>query len=231
MIQTRKSNDRGHTKLDWLDSRHSFSFADYYDPRHTNFRSLRVINEDRVAPEMGFGMHPHRDMEIITYVISGALRHRDSMGNAAVMRAGDVQRISAGTGITHSEMNDSPKEPVHFLQIWIMPDRKDVKPAYAEKSFAQAEAGRLHLIASKSGREGSIPIHQDADVFLGKLKEGHGTRYPVAKGRHAWLQLIQGELDANGTRLAPGDAIAISEADLLNLSAIQPCDFLIFDLN
>jgi hypothetical protein len=231
MIEIRKSNDRGHAEHGWLDSRHSFSFADYYDPQHVNFHALRVINEDRVAPDAGFGMHPHRDMEIITYVISGALRHRDSMGNTAVMHAGDVQRISAGTGITHSEMNDSPKEPVHFLQIWITPDRKDAKPAYAEKSFARAEAGRLHLIASKLGRDGSIPINQDADVFLGKLEEGGSARHTLAAGRHAWLQLIRGELDANGTRLVAGDAVAISEADSLTLDAITPSDFLIFDLN
>jgi redox-sensitive bicupin YhaK (pirin superfamily) len=231
MIQMRKSNERGHAEHGWLDSYHSFSFADYYDPQHTNFRSLRVINEDRVAPEMGFGMHPHRDMEIVTYVVSGALRHRDSMGNTAVMHAGDVQRISAGTGITHSEMNDSPKEPVHLLQIWIMPDHKGAKPAYAEKSFAQAEPGRLHLVASKSGREGSIPINQDADLFLGKLKTGDSARHSIAAGRHAWLQLIQGELDANGARLTPGDAVAISEIDSLTLSATKPSDFLLFDLN
>jgi len=231
MIQLRKSNDRGHAEHGWLDSHHTFSFADYYDPKHTNFRSLRVINEDFVAPEMGFDMHPHRDMEIITYVVSGALRHRDSMGNTAVMRAGDVQRISAGTGIMHSETNDSPREPVHLLQIWIMPDRKDAKPAYAEKSFARAEPGRLHLVASKSGREGSIPIHQDADLFLGKLKAGDKTSHALAAGRHAWLQLIQGELDANGARLAPGDAVAMSEIGAVTLSAIKPSDFLLFDLN
>jgi redox-sensitive bicupin YhaK (pirin superfamily) len=231
MIQMRKSNDRGHAEHGWLDSYHSFSFADYYDPQHTNFRSLRVINEDRVAPEMGFSMHPHRDMEIITYVVSGALRHRDSMGNTAVMRGGDVQRISAGTGIMHSEINDSPKEPVHLLQIWIMPDHKGAKPAYAEKSFAQAEPGRLHLVVSKSGRDGSIPINQDTDLFLGKFKAADSARHSIAAGRHAWVQLIQGELDANGTRLTPGDAVAISEVDSLTISAIKPSDFLLFDLN
>jgi len=231
MIQIRKSNERGHAEHGWLDSYHTFSFADYYDPKHTNFRSLRVINEDYVAPEMGFGMHPHRDMEIITYVVGGALRHRDSMGNTAVMQAGDVQRISAGTGIMHSEINDSPKEPVHLLQIWIMPDHKGAKPGYAEKSFAQAEPGRLHLVASKSGREGSIAINQDADLLLGKLKKGDSTKHALATGRHAWLQLIKGELDANGTRLTPGDAIAVSETDSLVLLAIKPSDFLLFDLN
>jgi len=231
MIQLRKSNERGHAEHGWLDSYHTFSFADYYDPEHTHFRSLRVINEDYVAPEMGFSMHPHRDMEIITYVVSGELRHRDSMGNTAVMRAGDVQRISAGTGILHSEMNDSAKEPVHLLQIWIMPDHKGAKPGYAEKSFAKAETGRLHLVASKTGREGSISINQDADLFLGKLQKGDSAKHPIAEGRHAWVQLVKGELDVNGTRLTPGDAVAISKTDSLTLAAIKLSDFLVFDLN
>ena len=231
MIQLRKSNERGHAEHGWLDSYHTFSFADYYDPEHTHFRSLRVINEDYVAPEMGFSMHPHRDMEIITYVVSGELRHRDSMGNTAVMRAGDVQRISAGTGILHSEMNDSAKEPVHLLQIWIMPDHKGAKPGYAEKSFAKAETGRLHLVVSKTGREGSISINQDADLFLGKLQKGDTAKHPIAEGRHAWVQLVKGELDVNGTRLTPGDAVAISKTDSLTLAAIKLSDFLVFDLN
>ena len=229
--QIRKSKDRGHAEHGWLDSYHSFSFADYYDPEHTHFRSLRVINEDRVAPEMGFSMHPHRDMEIITYVISGALRHRDSMGNTAVMRAGDVQRISAGTGIMHSEVNDSRKDPVHFLQIWIMPDAKGAKPAYAEKSFAKAETGKLHLVVSKTGREGSIAINQDADLFLGKWSEGQRVQHTLAGGRSAWVQLINGELDVNGERIMPGDAVAISQANALTLSATKSSDFLLFDLN
>ena len=181
MIQVRKSNERGHAEHGWLNSYHTFSFADYYDPEQTNFRDLRVINEDYVAPEMGFGMHPHRDMEIITYVVSGALKHSDSMGNTAVMRAGDVQRISAGTGILHSEINDSTTEPVHLLQIWIFPDKKGVKPGYAEKSFAKAELGRLHLIASKTGRDGSISINQDTSLYLGKLSAG---RHGEAIDRH-----------------------------------------------
>jgi len=231
MTQLRKSNERGHAEHGWLDSYHTFSFADYYDPAHTHFRSLRVINEDYVAPEMGFGMHPHRDMEIITYVISGALRHRDSMGNTAVMRAGDVQRISAGTGILHSEINESTKEPVHLLQIWIMPDHKGVKPGYAEKSFAKVESGRLHLVASKTGRDGSIAINQDAELLLGKLNEGDSVNHEIASGRHAWVQLINGELEANGTRLSPGDAVAISKADALELKALKPSDLLVFDLN
>jgi redox-sensitive bicupin YhaK (pirin superfamily) len=210
MIKIRKSNDRGAANHGWLDARHTFSFADYYDPENTNFRSLRVINEDRVAPKMGFGMHPHRDMEIITYVISGALKHSDSMGHTAVMRGGDVQRISAGTGIEHSEVNASASEPVHLLQIWITPDHKNAKPAYAEKSFADAKPGRLHLIASKSGREGSIPINQDADLFLGRLTAGGAVDQPLEARRHGWLQVVEGDLDLNGETLHAGDATSCS---------------------
>ena len=231
MIQIRKSNERGHSSHGWLDSHHTFSFADYYDPEHTHFRSLRVINEDRVAPKMGFGMHPHRDMEIITYVVEGALRHRDSMGNTAVMRGGDVQRISAGTGIEHSEVNDSAAEPVHLLQIWITPDHKNAKPAYAEKSFAKVEPGQLHLITSKSGREGSIAINQDADLYLAKLRQGESLKHAFAAGRNGWLQVIEGEVEANGTKLASGDAAAIAKTDALTISAAKPAHFLLFDLN
>jgi redox-sensitive bicupin YhaK (pirin superfamily) len=231
MITVRKSNERGHAEHGWLDSYHTFSFADYYDPAHTGFRDLRVINEDYVAPEMGFGMHPHRDMEIITYVVSGALQHKDSMGNTAVMRAGDVQRISAGTGIRHSEVNASAKEPVHLLQIWIIPDTKGATPRYAEKSFAQAEAGKLHLVASKTGREGSIPINQDAELFLGKLGAGETIAQVLGAKRHGWLQLIKGELNVNGTKLHPGDAAAVSETEKLILTAAKNAEFLLFDLN
>ena len=231
MITLRKSTERGHAQHGWLDSHHTFSFADYYDPAHTHFRDLRVINEDRVAPEMGFGMHPHRDMEIITYVVSGALRHSDSMGNTAVMRAGDVQRISAGTGILHSEVNASAKEPVHFLQIWIMPDRKSATPGYAEKSFAQAAPGKLHLVASKTGRDGSLPINQDAGLYLGKLAAGETIAQVIGAKRHGWLQLIKGELNVNGTRLQPGDAAAISDTEKLILTAATTAEFLLFDLN
>jgi len=231
MIQMRKSNERGHANHGWLDSHFTFSFADYYDPEHTNFRSLHVINEDRVAPKMGFGMHPHRDMEIITYVVDGALRHRDSMGNTAVMRAGDVQRISAGTGITHSEINDSERESVHLLQIWIMPDHKNATPAYAEKSFAKVGPGQLHLITSKTGREGSIPINQDADLYVARLKQGGSLTHSFAVGRSGWLQVIEGEVEANGNKLAGGDAAALVKTDALTISAAKPAHFLLFDLN
>jgi len=231
MITVRKSNERGHAEHGWLDSYHTFSFADYYDPAHTHFRDLRVINEDYVAPEMGFGMHPHRDMEIVTYVVSGALQHKDSMGNTAVMRGGDVQRISAGTGIMHSEVNASTKEPVHLLQIWIFPDRKGAKPGYAEKSYAQAEPGKLHLVASKTGRDGSITINQDAGLYLGKLAAGDTVAQVLGAKRHGWLQLIKGELNVNGTKLQPGDAAAISETEKVILTAAAQAEFLLFDLN
>ncbi len=231
MIKVRKSNERGHAEHGWLDSYHTFSFADYYDPAHTHFRDLRVINEDYVAPEMGFGMHPHRDMEIITYVVSGALQHKDSMGNTAVMRAGDVQRISAGTGILHSEVNASSKDPVHLLQIWIFPDRKGATPGYAEKSFAQAAPGKLHLVASKTGRDGSISINQDAGLYLGKLPQGETAVHVLGAKRHAWLQLIKGELTLDGTKLQPGDAAAVSETEKLVITAAKDAEFLLFDLN
>jgi len=231
MIQIRKSGERGHADHGWLKSYHTFSFADYYDPQHTHFRALRVINEDWVAPKMGFGMHPHHDMEIITYVVDGALRHRDSMGNTAVMRGSDVQRISAGTGITHSEFNDSTDAPVHLLQIWILPDQKSVTPAYAEKSFAPVEPGQLHLIASKTGRAGSISINQDADLYVAKLKSGENLHRAFAEGRHGWLQLIEGEVEVNGNRLSRGDAAAVSKTDKLTITAAQPAHFLLFDLN
>jgi quercetin 2,3-dioxygenase len=231
MITLRKSNERGAADHGWLDARHTFSFADYYDPAHTGFRALRVINEDRVAPKMGFGMHPHRDMEIITYVISGALQHRDSMGHSAVMRAGDVQRISAGSGILHSEVNASETEPVHLLQIWLHPDHKNAKPAYAEKSFALAEAGRLHLVASKTGRDGSLSINQDTDLYFGKLGAGDFAKHQLATGRHAWVQVIGGDLDVNGETLHAGDAAQLSDETALRLTAKSPADFLLFDLN
>jgi quercetin 2,3-dioxygenase len=231
MMNVRKSGERGHANHGWLDSYHTFSFADYYDPEHTNFRALRVINEDFIAPAKGFGTHPHNDMEIITYIVKGALQHRDSMGNSAVMRTGDIQRISAGSGIMHSEFNASSSEPVHLLQIWLAPDQKGVKPGYVEKSFAKAEPGRLHLAVSQTGRDGSIPIHQDADLYFSKLDAGQKAGLALRPGRHAWLQLIEGELDANGSRLSAGDAAGFSKTDALKLSAVDSAHFLLFDLN
>ena len=231
MIQIRKSNERGHANHGWLDSYHTFSFADYRDPAHDHFRTLRVINEDVVAPAEGFGMHPHRDMEIITYVVSGALQHKDSMGNTAVMRGGDVQRISAGSGILHSEFNASKTEPVHLLQIWLFPDKPNAKPGYAEKSFAAATTGKLHLVASKNGRDGSIPINQETDLFLGKLEPGKTLEHAVAPGRHGWLQLVKGTLEVNGQALGAGDAAALSDVLVVTISAREPAEFLFFDLN
>lgn len=231
MTNIRKSDERGHANHGWLDSYHTFSFADYYDPKHVNFRSLRVINEDFIAPGQGFGTHPHSDMEIITYIVKGALQHRDSMGNTAVMRAGDIQRISAGSGIMHSEFNASKREPLHLLQIWLMPDKKGVKPGYVEKSFAQAEPGKLYLATSKTGRDGSIPINQDADLYFSKLNAGQTTELALRPGRSAWLQLIEGKLEANGSLLQAGDAAGFEKVDALKVSAVDSAHFLLFDLN
>ncbi len=227
----RKANERGHANHGWLDTWHTFSFADYHDPRHMGFRSLRVINDDTVAPGAGFDTHPHRDMEIITYVLRGALQHRDSMGHSAVMRAGEVQRISAGTGVRHSEFNHSSVEPVHFLQIWILPDVSAVKPDYAEKSFATAPAGQLVLIASKSARAGSIPINQDADVFLAKFAGGDSVKHSLKPDRHAWVQVAEGEITLNGQRLATGDGAALGGETALELTATHPAQALLFDLS
>lgn len=230
MIKIRRSGDRGHANHSWLKSYHTFSFADYHDPKHLHFRELRVINEDWIAPGMGFGTHPHRDMEIVTYVVSGALRHQDSLGTTAVMRAGDVQRISAGTGVTHSEFNDSADEPVHLLQIWILPDHKGAIPNYAESSFAQLDPGQLRLIASKSGRDDSIPMHQSADIFAGRLAAGATLEHSIAADHGIWLQLIEGKLEAHGQVLAAGDALSVEKEDVLRLRAQEAAHFLLFDL-
>jgi quercetin 2,3-dioxygenase len=231
MITIRKAKDRGHADYGWLNTAYSFSFADYHDPKWMGFRSLRVINDDTVAGGGGFDMHPHRDMEIVTYVLSGALQHRDSMGNSAVMKAGDVQRISAGTGILHSEFNYSPIEPVHLLQIWIMPNRKGVKPDYAEKSYATAANGQLHLIASGTDREGAVSINQDADVFVAKLAAGDRIQHALKPGRNAWVQVAEGELTLNGQTLNAGDGAAVSEETVLELASQKPTQALVFDLN
>lgn len=231
MITIRRSADRGHANHGWLDTRHTFSFADYYDPDHVQFRSLRVINEDRVMGGRGFGRHPHRDMEIISYVVSGILEHQDSMGHRRLMKPGDVQRISAGSGIQHSEYNGSPVEPVHFLQIWILPDQQGVKPEYAQKSFAAIKPGGLNLIASKSGRNGSLPIHQDADVYVAKLSDAGQLQHHLEAGRFGWLQLIEGVLVLNGEELRAGDGAAISGERRLDLTAAQDSHFLLFELN
>src|SRR5688572_30844068 len=206
MVKIRKTNERGHAEHGWLDTYHTFSFADYYDPQWMGFRSLRVINDDLVMPGMGFGTHPHRDMEIITYILSGSLAHKDSMGNGRVIGKGDVQYMAAGTGVQHSEFNPSKEEAVHLLQIWIQPDQKGVAPSYAEKSLADASPGDLRLVTSKTGRDDSIAIHQDVDLWLAKLDPGDRVTHTLASGRQAWVHVAEGELALNGETLRAGDA-------------------------
>jgi redox-sensitive bicupin YhaK (pirin superfamily) len=231
MMKIRKAGERGHAEHGWLDTYHTFSFADYYDPQWMGFRTLRVINDDRVMPGMGFGTHPHRDMEIITYILSGALEHKDSMGNGRVIRPGEVQYMAAGTGVKHSEFNPSKDEPVHLLQIWIVPDHKGAPPHYAEKSIKDAAPGKLHLVTSKSGRDDSIAINQDADLWLARLGEGQRVTHELAPGRHAWVHVAEGGVILNGQKLGEGDAAAISEERSLELSGGKPAQILLFDLN
>lgn len=230
-MKIRKAHERGHAEHGWLDSYHTFSFADYYDPQWMGFRSLRVINDDRVMPGMGFGKHPHRDMEIITYILSGSLEHKDSMGNGRIIRAGEMQYMAAGTGVQHSEFNPSREEAVHLLQIWIQPDQKGVTPRYAEKSLKDAADGTLHLMTSKTGREGSIAIHQDADLWLAKLEAGQTVSHSLGKDRHAWLHIAEGEVKVNGELLSAGDAAAVTGPCELSLEAAKSSQVLLFDLN
>jgi len=233
MITIRPSAERGHANHGWLDTHYSFSFSDYYDPRHMGFRDLRVINEDRISAGRGFGMHPHRDMEILTYIVDGELSHRDSMGRGATIKRNDVQRMSAGTGIMHSEANQSQK-PVHLLQIWLLPEAEGLKPSYEDTTFAPEEKqNRLRLIAAHDGREGSTTIHQDASVYASVLDSGKSLSLDLKPGRHAWVQLISGELDVNDTRLAAGDGAAISDETKLTLTSVAgngAAEFLVFDL-
>jgi len=231
MITTRKANERGHSEHGWLDTYHTFSFADYYDPKWMGFRSLRVINDDLVMPRMGFGKHPHRDMEIITYILSGSLAHQDSMGNGRTISTGEFQYMAAGTGVQHSEQNPSVNEAVHLLQVWIMPDENGVKPRYAEKSMKDAATGALHLITSKTGRDGSMAIHQDADLWLAKLDAKQSVTHSLGAGRHAWLHVAEGEITLNGQVLSGGDAVAVSDESALKLTGAKPSQVLLFDLN
>jgi redox-sensitive bicupin YhaK (pirin superfamily) len=230
MIARRPSAERGHADHGWLDTHHTFSFANYYDPRFTGFRDLLVINEDRVQPGRGFGAHSHKDMEILTYVLEGTLGHKDSLGNGSEIRPGDVQRMSAGTGVTHSEANPSRTEPVHFLQIWITPGTAGLAPGYEQKRFALEHYGALTLIAARDGREGAVTIHQDADVLAGRLAAGNDVTHKLSPGRHAWVQVISGEMDVNGVRLSAGDGAAISDDPDVRLHATQPAHVLLFDL-
>jgi len=230
MIKIRKANERGHADHGWLDSYHTFSFADYHDPHFMGYRSLRVINEDRVAGGQGFGKHPHQDFEIVSYVVSGALKHEDSMGHKAVMRAGEVQRITAGTGIAHSEFNNSPTEAVHFLQIWLVPSKRGLPPNYAQQSFSEAPPSGLTLACSTDGRADSIVINQDVDLYIGRLDPKEKLTHPLEKGRHAWVQLIEGDLDVNTHALTPGDGASLDEEKELRLTSSARAHFLLFDL-
>lgn len=231
MLTIRKANDRGHANHGWLDTFHTFSFASYYDPRHMGFRALRVINDDRVDGGNGFGTHPHNDMEIITYILEGALQHRDSMGTGSVIKPGDVQRMTAGTGVTHSEFNASASEPVHLLQIWLLPEREDLKPSYEEKHFAKADRqDQLRLVASRGGENGSIHVNQDVRLYASLLASGKTVEHTLAKGRHAWLQVAKGGLRVNDLKLETGDGLAVSAEEKLQITATADSEFLLFDL-
>jgi redox-sensitive bicupin YhaK (pirin superfamily) len=231
MIQLRKSNERGHANHGWLDSYHTFSFADYYDPQHMAFRSLRVINEDRVAPGAGFPTHPHRDMEIVTYVVSGAVAHRDSTGGNGIIAAGDLQHMTAGSGVQHSEFNHSKTDPVHLLQIWITPASRGLTPGYDQTSLRQVKSeGPLKLAASPEGGDGVLKIHQDARILVGQMQAGEKVVHALETGRHAWVQLIEGKLTLNGQTLVAGDAAAVSEETALIIGAEEAAHFLVFDL-
>jgi redox-sensitive bicupin YhaK (pirin superfamily) len=231
MLTIRRAQDRGHADHGWLDSRHTFSFADYYHPKHMGFRTLRVINEDRVQPGRGFGRHGHRDMEIVSYVLEGALQHQDSMGTGSVIRPGDVQRMSAGTGVMHSEMNASDREVVHFLQIWLLPDEQGIAPSYEQKTFTDAEKrGRLRLVASPDSADGSIAIHTDARIFASVLGAGDKVEHRVAAGRHAWIQVARGRVRAGDAELIVGDGASTSDAGPLSIEAVESAELLVFDL-
>jgi quercetin 2,3-dioxygenase len=230
MMTIRKANDRGHADHGWLNSYHTFSFADYHDPRWMGFRDLRVINDDTVAAGMGFGKHPHRDMEIISYVLSGQLKHEDSMGNGRVIKPGEFQYMAAGNGVVHSEFNPSPKDPVHFLQIWIMPDKTGAKPAYGEKVYTNAPPGKLNLVASKTGRDGSLSINQEADLWLAKFTGNETVAHELRPNRHAWVHVAEGSVKLNGQALAAGDAAAVTGESKLELAGNGPAQVLLFDL-
>ncbi len=231
MLRIRKASERGHANLGWLESHHTFSFADYYDPNHMGFAHLRVINDDVIGPGYGFGKHPHRDMEIITYVLKGALEHRDSMGNGSVMRRGDVQRMSAGTGIYHSEFNHSLEEPVHLLQIWLRPDRKGHVPGYEQKHFSDTEKrGRLRLIASNNGRDDSVSVHQDVRVYAALLDGDEMVSHPIHAGRVAWLHVARGTVVVNGQAFEAGDGARVDTAGWLHFSDGEHAEILLFDM-
>ncbi len=231
MITIRAAGERGHAEHGWLNSYHTFSFADYHDPKHMGFRSLRVINDDRVAPGQGFGKHPHRDMEIVSYVLEGGIEHKDSMGTGSVIAPGDVQRMSAGTGVFHSEYNASKTEPVHFLQIWIVPTQRGLAPGYEQKRFSDEEKqGRLRLVASPDGREASVTVHADVLVYSGLFEEGQAAELALAAGRHAWVHVARGRARVNGHDLAEGDGAGLSAEPKVRVEGIAGAEVLVFDL-
>lgn len=231
MIQIRKAENRGHFDHGWLDTYHTFSFGDYQDPEQMGFRSLRVMNEDHVEPGKGFGTHPHRDMEIVTYVLEGALEHKDSMGNGEVLRPGEFQRMSAGTGITHSEFNPSDTEPVHLYQIWLFPERKGIEPSYEQKQFPDAKiTNRLRLVASPDASDGSLMIHQDARIYLAKLGSGKQLVHELAADRHAWLQVLRGDVALNGEELKTSDGAAVSDESRIEIVGTTNAELMLFDL-
>jgi quercetin 2,3-dioxygenase len=231
MLTVRKAADRGHVDLGWLDSRHTFSFGDYYDPRHMGFRALRVINEDVIRGGGGFGTHPHRDMEIVTYVLSGALAHKDSMGNGSAIHPNEVQRMSAGTGVTHSEHNVSASDPVHLLQIWLLPAKNGTPPSYEQRVFPRAEKrGMLRLVGAQDGRDGAVTIHQDVALYASMLAPGERVEHALAKGRHAWVQVTRGTVTVNGQTLGAGDGAALSDEALVAITANDESELLLFDL-
>ncbi len=231
VLTLRPSDQRGRANHGWLDSRHTFSFGDFYDPAHMGFRTLRVINEDRVQPGQGFGTHPHRDMEIVSYVLEGALEHRDSMGTGSIIRPGDVQRMSAGTGVTHSEYNASKTEPVHFLQIWLMPSQKGIAPGYEQKAFpADTRRGRLRLVASPDGHDGSLTIHTDGAMYAGSFEAGESAELVLGAGRQAWVQATRGQVRVNGVALQTGDGAALSNEASVRVEGVDGGEVLVFDL-
>ncbi|MBP2314606.1 pirin family protein [Azospirillum soli] len=231
MITVRHRDERGKVNMGWLDSRHTFSFGHYYDPAHMGFRALRVINDDRVIPGAGFPTHGHADMEIVSYVLDGALEHKDTLGTSSVIRPGDVQRMSAGSGIRHSEYNASKSESVHFLQIWILPDEEGMVPGYEQKAFpAEEKQGRLRLVGSKDGRDGSVTIHQDLDLYATLLGDGDAVTHDLRPGRHAWVQVARGQARLNGVTLKEGDGAAVSDETTLTLDSDSGAEVLLFDL-
>lgn len=226
-----RSNQRGNANHGWLKSMHTFSFADYYNPDYMGFKSLRVINEDRIAGGTGFGAHPHRDMEIISYVMSGALKHEDSMGNVAIIKPGEVQRMSAGTGVVHAENNPNEKEEAHFFQIWITPQARGGTPGYGQKSFEEdLKTKKMVLVVSQDGRDGSIPIKQDADLYISRLPQGESVDFQIRHLRGVWLQVVKGEVNVNGQKLVAGDAVSLSDEDKLTATGLTDSEFMLFDL-